>query len=177
MERIRHDDESALASLFRVTYARLCRHARMYVQSAAAAEDVVDDVFLTLWAQRAELRVHGSVTNYLHTAVRNRALNRLKRQRLEERYVAGWTAESDGGSAFSGTDIEDRLHAEELTTLLRQAIATLPPRTRQAYTLYCQHEMRYAEIARVMGISVRTVEHQIARAVQILWQRLEGRVR
>jgi RNA polymerase sigma-70 factor (ECF subfamily) len=174
MERIRNGDEQALASLFRATYGQLCRHAQTYVRSATAAEDIVDDVFLTIWAQREKISVRGSVLNYLHTAVRNRALNQVKRERMETRHMLErWTAHATTQPRRPGAnEVEDKLQTDELMALLRDAIDALPPRTREAYTLYCQREMRYADIAREMGTSVRTVEHQIANAVRTLWTRL-----
>ncbi|HEY9448621.1 MAG TPA: RNA polymerase sigma-70 factor [Gemmatimonadaceae bacterium] len=174
VERIGEGDEEALAALFRATYAPLCRHARAYVRSAAAAEDLVDDLFLALWLNRAQLGVRGSVLNYLHTAVRNRALNQVKRERTEARHMlARWVEQSSTPPRRPGAnEVEDQFQTAELMALLSVAIDALPPRTRQAYTLYCQHGMRYADIARVMGTSVRTVEHQIAKAVRTLWNRL-----
>ena len=177
MERIRGGDEEAFGALFRATYASLCRHARMYVRSAAAAEDIVDDTFLKLWADRAQIRVQKSVQNYLHMAVRNRAINYVKRQRLESRYMETLPEGAEDASGAVAADAEDRLCSDEQLAMLRSAIEALPPRTRQVYTLYCQHEMRYADIARVMGISVRTVEHQMARAVRSLWRRLGSSAR
>jgi len=174
MERIRSGDEEALASLFRATYGQLRRHAQTYVRSAAAAEDIVDDVFLKIWIQREKISVRGSVLHYLHTAVRNRAFNQVKRERLETRYMLErWTAHATTQPTRPGAnEVEDQLQTDELMSLLRTAIDALPPRTRQAYTLYSQREMTYADIARDMGTSVRTVEHQIANAVRTLWTRL-----
>lgn len=174
LERVAKGDEQAFASLFRATYAPLCRHARTYVRTQSAAEDVVDDVFLTVWAQRAQLEVRGSVLNYLHTAVRNRAINQVKRERMETRYaLERWTQQAfTPPRRPAASEVEDELQTAELMAMLRSAIDALPPRTRQAYTLFCQREMRYADIAREMGTSVRTVEHQIANAVRTLWKQL-----
>jgi len=174
MERIRDGDEQALASIFRATYGQLCRHAQTYLRSASAAEDIVDDVFLTIWSQREQLNVRGSVLNYLHTAVRNRALNQVKRERMETRHMLEcWTVHATTRPRRPGAnEVEDALQTDELMALLRSAIDALPPRTREAYTLYCQRDMRYADVAREMGTSVRTVEHQIANAVRTLWIQL-----
>ena len=174
MQRIRDGDEQALASVFRATYRQLCRHAQTYLRSASAAEDIVDDVFLTIWTQREQLNVRGSVLNYLHTAVRNRALNQVKRERMETRHMLEhWTVHATTQPRRPGAnEVEDTLQTDELMALLRSAIDALPPRTRQAYTLYCRRDMTYADVAREMGTSVRTVEHQIANAVRTLWIQL-----
>jgi RNA polymerase sigma-70 factor (ECF subfamily) len=62
---------------------------------------------------------------------------------------------------------------EELSLGVKDAIDRLPRRAQQKYFLYYHHEMSYAEFARVMGVSVKTVENQLARALRILWSRLE----
>jgi RNA polymerase sigma-70 factor (ECF subfamily) len=56
---------------------------------------------------------------------------------------------------------------------VRRLASQLPPRTRQAYSLYYEHELSYAEIAEIMGTAVKTVENQLARALRLLCRGLE----
>ena len=81
-ERIRSDNEAAFEALFRALAPGLCVLATRYVGSHQVAEEIVQDLFLQLWTRRSELAVEHSLTAYLFTAVRNRALNQVRRDRL-----------------------------------------------------------------------------------------------
>jgi RNA polymerase sigma-70 factor (ECF subfamily) len=174
MSRIAAGDTAAFEALFHAFYDRLCAYAETYVRSPQAAEEIVDDVFLALWAGRERLQVGRAVASYLYVAVRNRALNQIRRRRMEQQYVERTELE---GRALAGTqrnEVEDAVRSSELFAHAERAIEALPERIRETYLLYYQHGLSYAEIAQVMSVSVRTVENQLARAVKRLWRGLHG---
>jgi RNA polymerase sigma-70 factor (family 1) len=173
MERLNTGDTRALELLFQALYVPLCGFAQSFVRSASGAEDVVGETFLKLWTHRERLRVRGSVRNYLFTAVRNTAINQINRSRREARYVETHSSIAEESTPHVLNYAEERLQLEEQSIRVKAAIDSLPPRAQQTYVLYYQHEMSYAEIARVMGVSVKTVENQLARALRILWTRLD----
>jgi RNA polymerase sigma-70 factor, ECF subfamily len=173
MERLGASDPRALELLFQAMYVPLCAFAQSFVRSTPAAEDVVSETFLKLWTHRDRIRVRGAVRSYLYTAVRNTAINQVNRQRREARFVEEYPLNLEELQSTTRNDAEERLHLDELSARVKEAISLLPPRAQQTYILYYQHEMSYAEIARVMGVSVKTVENQLARALRILWARLE----
>lgn len=173
MERLNAGDTRALELLFQAMYVPLCAFAQTIVRSASAAEDVVGETFLKLWTRREQIHVRGAVRNYLYMAVRNTAINQIKRSTREARYVETYPATVGDLHGSVANDAEERLRLEELSVRVKDAIDRLPRRAQQTYVLYYQHEMSYAEIARVMGVSVKTVENQLARALRILWSRLE----
>lgn len=173
MERLSAGDTRALELLFQAMYVPLCKFAQTFVRSTSAAEDVVGETFLKLWTHRQRIHVRGAVRNYLYMAVRNTAINQLKRSNREARYVEAYPEHVADLQSSSRNDAEDRLQLEELSARVRAAIELLPRRAQQTYVLYYQHHMSYAEIGRVMGVSVKTVENQLARALRLLWDRLE----
>ena len=172
MARTVEGDATALESLFRATYERMCHVARSYVKSAADAEDIVEETFLKLWAHRDRISVRGSVNSYLSTAVRNTALNFLARQRAEAKYVALAPQEEFWGATLAMNDGESRIREQERAERVRRAIDALPARARETYCLYYQRRLTYAQIAEVMGVSVRTVEAQLVRCVRKLTKQL-----
>lgn len=173
--RIAAGDASAFEALFHAFYDRLCDYAESYLRSAHVAEEVVDDVFLALWTSRARLAAFdGSMANYLFVAVRNRALSRIRRWQTEDRYreqaaAAGLAAPTDRPS-----EVEDSVRSRELFALAERAIGELPARARETYLLFYRHGRSYAEIAEIMGISIRTVENQLARSLKRLWLALHA---
>lgn len=166
--RVRAGDERAFEMLFRAFAPGLCAFVHGYVASRAVAEEVVQDLFLALWQHREGFAVHERVSAYLYTAARNRALNHLRRERLADR----WHADASGNApaADPGAPGEGEL----LGLLeLQDAIEHLPARCRLIFVLNRQHEMTYGEIASSLGLSVKTVETQMGRALKSLRARLD----
>lgn len=167
--RISRGDRDAFEGLFREHYAALVGFAEGIVRSREVAEDTVQDVLLNIWRQRETLRVDDSVRAYLFRAVRNRTLNHLRNERVRREAVPH--LESEMPYAPSG---DARLMEGELEHAVRDAVAALPPRCREVFELSREHGLRYSEIAATLGISVKTVETQMGRALRTLRQRLEG---
>lgn len=168
--RIRAGDASAYEALFMAYYEPLVRFAFNHVKERASAEEVVQEVFLRLWAQRAQWEVRDTVRAYLYGAVRNRIFNWLRRHQLERR----WTARADASEADEVSRVaqarsaDDQVHARELDDAIHRAIAQLPPRRREVFVLSRMHHLSHDQIAAVLGISVKTVHEQIGRALKSL---------
>ena len=163
--RIRAGDRSAFEALFREHYAGLCEFVYRYVQSREAAEDVTQEVFLNVWSRRDALDARESVRAYLYGAARNRALNSIEHQRVEQRWAERAVHEHE--SAPSPADSDEGEVAQKVATV-QTAIDRLPERARLAITLRWHHGLKYSEIASVMGISVKGVENQLGRAMGML---------
>lgn len=167
-DRIRRGDPAAFETLFRAHYEALCAFALRYADSSAVAEEIVQDVFTKVWTDRARWPAPTNRRAYLFTAVRNRALNVGRRRKIEQDWEI---AEIAGGEAsFATTDehatprFEDPVaHAQ-----LERAVASLPERCRLVMHLRWREGMSYADIASVMGISVKGVENQLARGLRAL---------
>jgi RNA polymerase sigma-70 factor (ECF subfamily) len=167
--RIRAGDESAFDSLVRGHYNGLCVFAARLMRSDAVAEEVVQDVLLRVWQQREHWTVTASVSAYLFAAVRNTALNHVRRTRFFERWQESAVSEPDVTS-ISGhiPPTDERQRTNELAEALDRAIEELPPRCRQVFILRRQHHMSCIEVARVMQITPKTVEVQIGNALKQL---------
>jgi RNA polymerase sigma-70 factor (ECF subfamily) len=172
MARTADGDTAAFESLFRAMYGPMCLTAHHYVKSATDAEDVVEEMFLKLWTRRDRIRVRGSVRSYLSVAVRNTALNYLGRRRVEAKYAALAPQDEVWGETKAMNDAEASLHEQERAERVQRAIDALPSRARETYCLYYQRHLTYAQIAQVMGVSVRTVEAQLVRCVRKLTTQL-----
>lgn len=171
--RIRAGDETAFDALVREHYNGLCLFAARMLDSRAVAEEVVQDVLLRIWQQRAQWHVHSSVAAYLYTAVRNQALNCARRERLLQRWQHSSMLELDiADGSLAAPDADERIREEEIAEALERAVQELPPRCRETFILRRQHHMSCAEIARVMQIAPKTVEIQIGIALKSLRRKL-----
>jgi RNA polymerase sigma-70 factor (ECF subfamily) len=165
--RIRQGDESAFDAIFREHYAPLVRCAEAMLRRRDVAEEVVQDVLLALWQRRDTLVVEESLRSYLFRATRNRSLNHLRHAAIERRAEPELSSvEPPDAPAPAG------LVDEEIQAALRGAVGDLPPRCREVFELSRVHGLRYAEIATTLGISVKTVEAQMGKALRVLRERL-----
>jgi RNA polymerase sigma-70 factor (ECF subfamily) len=165
VRRVRLGDEGAFEQIFRTYYARLVSFARTGIDSQDLAEETVQEVFLHIWMRRESWVVERSLAAYMFRAVRNRISNARRSLRLETSYNADIARETDGGLDVSG---DGRLHEAEIEAALAKALALLPDRARQVFLLSRRQHLTYAEIAEVIGISVKTVEMHMARALSQL---------
>jgi RNA polymerase sigma-70 factor, ECF subfamily len=165
-ERSVHGDVAAFESLYRYLHGPLREFAESYLRSRETAEEIVQDVFLAVWQGRETLRLRRSVKGYFYIAVKNRALNEIKRGKVQQRSSELIMREESDRVAVNPA--EEQITRDELVAAVQRLIDQLPPRMREAYTLYYQHDLSYAEIATVMGTAVKTVENQLARALRTI---------
>jgi RNA polymerase sigma-70 factor, ECF subfamily len=161
VRQIREGDQAAFETLFRTCAPGLCAFVTRYVGSRSAAEDVVQDLFLSLWKKREELEITGPIDTYLYRAARNRALNQLRHTRVEDRFRTAVLERDDGATTSPEVEILEMLEVQE-------ALQTLPARCRLVFTLHHHQGLTYAGIARSLGLSIKTVETQMGRALKSL---------
>ncbi len=154
-------DRTAFEQLFRAHYRPLCAFALQYVKDADRAEDVVQELFFRLWQDRERTTVTISLKAYLFAAVRNRCLNALKTQGR----VRSLNEEVDdrGEDAVRG----EEEHTDRIARV-QAAIAALPEERRKVFRLSRYEGLKYHEIADRLGISVKTVENQMGKALKTL---------
>jgi RNA polymerase sigma-19 factor, ECF subfamily len=163
-------DVHAFESVFREYHAPLCAFADRIVAAPDVAEEIVQDVFASLWRMRSSLRIRTSLRAYLYTAVRNRSLNHTQRSSTEAPLDAAVTTRLSAGP---GPDALTQ--AAETAELVASAIASLPPRCREVITLRWVHGLSHSEIAETMGISIKAVENQVTRGLRTLRGLLDAR--
>lgn len=169
--KIKEGDIRAFEKLFREYYDPLCRYAASLTKDMDAAEEIVQELFYTLWKERESLRVFLSLKSYLYGAVRNNALQYLEHRDVESRYqekVASLPADDNPGA----TPLSD-LEYKELEGKINAALATLPERRRTIFHLHRFEGKKYAEIARQLSVSVKTVEAEMTKALAILRKVIE----
>lgn len=147
--------------IFKEYHAHCLAFATHYTGDPLDGEEVVQLVFAQLWEKRAAIAITGSVKSYLFTAIRNTAISQWRKQQVRSDRETGF------GQLQTAT-IESNVQARELEKLLHKALEKLPERCREVFVLSRQQHLKYAEIAVVMDISVKTVENQMGKALKIL---------
>lgn len=162
---LRAGRKDAYESIFKSYYAQLVGAAESMLRERSAAEDVVQDVMVELWKRRHSIDVDTSLRAYLFRAVRNRSLNQIRHRKVAP------LADPEAADRVAGSP--DRVfETRELNTALRKAVATLPDRCREVFELSRVQGLSYAEIGKVLDISVKTVEAQMGKALRVLREQL-----
>ncbi len=154
--------------LFRGHFHGLCHFATGYVKDFDIAREIVQDAFAGLWEKRAIIDPSRSVQSYLSTTVRNKCLNYL---RDHKKFSYNLLALEGLGPETEYVQ-NDRLAEVELEQRISAAIGELPEKCREIFLLSRQEKLKYQQIADTLGISVKTVETQMSKALQHLRLRL-----
>ncbi|HYW51238.1 MAG TPA: sigma-70 family RNA polymerase sigma factor [Gemmatimonadaceae bacterium] len=166
--RIRAGDISAFEQLHRATHPLLHAYTSRLLGDASRAEELLQDLFFDLWRMREGWIVPGSVRAYLVTSVRNRALNLLRRDSVEESWAADEAHDAVRALHPPPPAPDTVLTDVELTARVVDAIRRLPARCALAMQLRWYGGLSHAEIATALDISIKGVEHQLARGLKRL---------
>ena len=166
IKRINKGDAKAFEQLYSIFYVYLCAVATKYIYNAEIAKEIVNDVFLSVWDNRETLL--SPVKPYLVKATRNRCLNHLRKQRLQELPLTDIQEQM--------LSIQEQLLAEDQHPLallenkefeqsVFEAIQKLPPKCRDIFMQYVYENKSYEEIAEANSLASSTVRVQIKIAI------------
>ena len=161
---LHNSNELVFEGLFRDYYERLCNYANTMVNDIAEAEELVQNMFVTVWEKRESIEIHTSVKSYLYRAVHNHCLNRIKHEKVRQSYGEDYRYLVTDG--FDNATQE--LIGKELELQINRAIEALPPQCRQVFRMSRFENLTYAEIAEQLDLSVKTIENHIMKALKIL---------
>lgn len=128
------------------------------------AEDVIQEVFTSIWLNGNELRIKSSVASYLYSAVRYKIFDHFDRRKVRANYVDSLQHFADKGEYISDNYIREK----ELARLIEAEIRLLPEKMRQVFEMSRKEYLSQKEIAERLSISNTTVKKQISNAVKIL---------
>ena len=139
---------------------------------AHLAEDVTQQVFLNFWTHRNDYDLEKPLPPLLLTMARNAWLNAAKREEYRKTSSLQEDVAPSAPPRRAG-QLDPRLEQKELEEALERALAGLEPPVREVFLLSRYHELKYAEIAQVLGISIKTVEARLSKALQVLQEKLK----
>lgn len=177
LRRMAAGDGVAFAELYRRWQSSVYRFALRMCGTEALAEDITQDVFLTLMRDAGQYEARGKFSSYIFTITRRSLLRRLQRER---RFVS-INPETDL-DPHTGSPIEElpvdaddplaELTRNEMIEAVRQAVMSLPLHYREVVLLCHMHELSYGEAAEVIGCEIGTVCSRLYRARALLAKRL-----
>lgn len=170
ISQVKKGDVKAFEQLFRQYYSPLCHYAMSIVGEREVAEEMVEELFYIIWRDREKLGVFRSTKSYLYTSVWNSCLQHIRQRNRDEEIQKRMqqTLQDHTGSP------EEEAEYKELQVLVEKCIEKMPDRCRQVFQMHRKEGLKYAEIASELGISVKTVEAAITKALNILRKEIES---
>lgn len=164
MENLRRGNISSFSLLFNQYYSGLVVYANQFLNSTENSEDVVNDIFASLWEMRQSLDPELYIKGYLFTSVRNRCLNYIEHLRVQTEYQKQILDKGDIGGSFTW----DYFVESELSEIIEKALDKLPPQRKKVFKMNRFENKTATQIAEELNISPRTVEKHIEKALQSL---------
>ncbi|WP_025765149.1 RNA polymerase sigma factor [Dyadobacter tibetensis] len=163
-------DKSSFKILFDQNYSTISRVLMQFSKDPEQIKDWTQEIFMNLWLARHSQNFTEieNIKAYIIVMARNHAIRALGKKSLLITYAYQESAAEEKADSDSMRAMEEM----ELMKAYQAVVAKLPPKTQQAYLLSREDGLTYTKVAQVMGVSVKTVENQIARALAILRQEL-----
>jgi RNA polymerase sigma-70 factor (ECF subfamily) len=159
--KIKSGDSSSYELLFQKYYHLLCLFSKRYTNNFDLSREIVQDLFVHLWENRIDLNISVSLRSYLLTAVKYNSLRRVQNNRKQGICL-------DPLPDIETVEFQDNLEYAELQERLSAAIDSLPHQCQKIFKMSRYEHLKYSEIANTLGISVKTVEAQISKALRML---------
>lgn len=158
-QKIKEGNENAFNEAFNTYYPRLCYFADKFLQDWDESQSLVQQVFVDLWMKREKLQVNYQLQAYLFQSVQHASLDYLKHRKIEVKYKKRLLS--------MPADVDQDLYGEaELNARINECVQRLPDKCRTIFLLSRMEKKKYAEIASLLNISVKTVEMQMGIALK-----------
>src|SRR5680860_1043579 len=156
---LKNGEEGAYSHLVESYHHKLCVYASNLIHDDSAAEDIVQNVFVTIWKKRQILKDNFSIKNFLYRSVHNEFIDQYRKNRsvltLQKKYIDALESIIEENQDF---------HLQKMMESVEDAIKKLPPKCKMIFVLSKKEGLTNLEISEHLNISIKTVENQITKA-------------
>lgn len=167
--------EQRFREIFRDLYPALSFYSSRLVREDEA-EDIVQEAFIELWKHKDEIDDESHIKAFLYRIVYTRALNSIKHQSVVQNHAESIKKLNEYKLNYYNpetNDVINKIEGDEMRNQIADAINELPTKCREVFILSYHHDKKNKEIATLLGISIRTVEVHLYKALKTLRQRLK----
>ena len=168
IRRLKQDDKRAFETLFYRYKARLYYFVLGYLKSEEETEEIVQNTFVSLWEHRHLLDENLPVKAYIFKIAVNAVYNYFKHEAVRQKFIDFTKSQKSNTVQSAQTDMEIDEALGELKSVLEQ----LPERQREVFQMSRGEGLSNTEIAKMLGLSVRSVENQVYRALKFIRSKL-----
>ena len=155
-------DTRAFRQIFDALFSKLSKFSYSFVQSKEAATEIVDELFVRLWTNRINIEQINDLRVYLYTATKNASLNYIAKKAKQ---IETEPYENLNVQIADGVSPEQLMITKEILQKIKHAVEGLPPRCKLIFKLVREDGLRYAEVAEILSLSVKTIDAQMVIAV------------
>lgn len=157
---------AAFTEIYRRYWKRLFYIAAKKLHDPAEAEEIVQQIFVSLWNRREKLKINTTLHAYLAVSVKYRVIKALDKQYHQQKYAESLT------SNLIDDSTQDWLDFLDLKDILEKSISELPEKCKLVFRMSREEHMSQKEIATTLDISEKTVEAHLGKAIKSLRQKL-----
>lgn len=161
------NDHGTFELVFSKYYKPLVIYANTFMKDIPESQDIVQQVFVSFWEKRETLQIHTSLNGLLYKAVYNVCLNRIKQQKTRMNHIQEIKLNS------SSSEQSERVQEKELEKKINVAIDQLPEQCAKIFKMSRFEQLKYQEIADKLGLSIKTVENQMGKALKLMRESLK----
>ena len=168
---LKRGDSKGYQYLVSSYHIKLCVYAKSLTNDSDLAEDIVQNVFMSIWKNRNKLKEKFAVKSYLYKSVYNEFIDQYRKKKdvftLEKKYIEALTYI---------VEEEDENSLEKLMNIVKKEIDKLPPKCKQTFLLSKEEGLTNMEIAEYLNVSIKSVEAHITKAFSILRKSIGDKV-
>jgi len=165
---LKNNDKAAFTLIFTRFYKDLVHFSYTFTRNTDLSEEIVQEVFLKLWENRSMLHIHTSLKSYLLKIVQNKSIDSIRHQDIKHHYASLLLSHP----LLAENDTENYILHSDLESAYKRAMNNLPVQCAEAYRMNRTDLLSYSEIAKILNVSVRTVEVRIGKALFLLHEEL-----
>lgn len=172
---VTENNTRAFEQIYLLLYKDLHQFAYSIIKSNHIAEEIVSDVFVQLWKNKSTLDKINNLRVFLYVAVKNLALTYLYKA---NKHRVCWIEQFANGPEMtsSASSADDLLNAKELAGNLNKAINNLPLKCKAVFKLVKEDGLKYQEAAKILNLSIKTIENQMGIALKRLATALNSNI-
>ncbi|WP_299230670.1 RNA polymerase sigma-70 factor [uncultured Bacteroides sp.] len=166
-------DEKAFNTIYNKYVKQVYNFCKLYIINNDEVEEVVQDVFVRLWESRYTIREDDNFKGLLFIITRNLVFNETRKSFNHDYYTVSIIDAIENMSEENcSNEVEQNLEYKDLSEFIDKLISELPPQRQKIFNLSRKEQKSYKEIAEIMNLSEKTVEHQISNAIKYLRKHL-----
>ncbi len=160
-------NESNFEEVFKTYFGPLCNYVNSYIKDWESSREIVQGTFMKVWENKDTIQINTSAKSYLYSAVRNRMIDMIRSNKKLDEYK----------NAANVDEIEENVEHMNSFVVREEILRSmdkLKPKMRKIFSLSKVEGLTYNEIAAYLNISKRAVEDNVAKALKLLKEDLEG---
>lgn len=172
---LKKGNPATFKDVFALLYPRMKGYCKLFFTSDDLVDDIIQETFITLWEKRNDIRTDKAIESYIFVMLRNKCLNVLKKQKLENPNIDIESLDTEQLQYLYQLDFlgkEERSLEEELIVAFQKAIDTLPTKMKTVFVMSKLEGRKQKEIAEELDISLKMVEKHMAKAKQHIREKL-----